>query len=139
MRITTAWLREQRACPEQIEVFKKQWPEGASITEANLLRAAELNLNLGWLATQILSPSLLAEYRRQSAPFLEEYRRQIAPFLEEYERQKASFFADYRRKMALLWAEYDRQIAPLWEERQRQVALLLYQAWLKERRNENPF
>ena len=48
-RITYSWLSARKACIEQRKVFKAEWPGGADLTEANLLRAAELGLDLDWL------------------------------------------------------------------------------------------
>lgn len=88
-KITAAWLRRRRACPEQVHTFAKEWPDGAEITLENLLRAATLNLNLDWFGQHILPPSLRAEYQRQATPLRAKYERQRAPLQAEFERQTA--------------------------------------------------
>ena len=102
MRVTVKSLRKLRACEDQVALFAAEWPDGVEVSEAVLLRAAEIGLDLDWWAQRVLSPPLLAEYERQRAPLWAEYERQCAPLGAEYERQCAP-----------LWAEYERQCAPL--------------------------
>ena len=54
-KITAEWLRAQHACSKQVETFAREWPAGAGITKANLLRAAALKLDLSWLARRVLA------------------------------------------------------------------------------------
>lgn len=51
--ITDAHLKEMNACENQRIRFRKEWPNGAKVLKKNLLRAAEMNLDLKWLATQL--------------------------------------------------------------------------------------
>lgn len=62
--ITAAMLRKQYACNSQVVIFKKEWPNGATLSKENLLRAAELDLNLAWHAKHFLPPPLWTEYQR---------------------------------------------------------------------------
>ena len=126
MKITAKALREKGACPEQVELFVSEWPEGGEVTEAGLLRAAKIGLDMGWFARHFLPSPLWAEYERQDAPLWAEYDRQDASLLAEYLRQRAPILAEYKRQNAALWAEYERQRAPLWEEYKRQNALLIW-------------
>lgn len=89
VKITEEILRRKRACADQIAIFAGEWPEGCEVSEATLLRAAELKLDLTWFAEHFLPPPLWAEYRRQVALRLAEYRRQVAPLWAEYRRQAA--------------------------------------------------
>jgi hypothetical protein len=111
--ITHEWLVEHGACEDQRAVFAAEWPDGVELSEQSLYRAAELGLDLGWLARQYLPTPLWAEYERQEAPLLAEYERQWAPLWAEYQRQRAPLWAEYERQRAPLWAEYQRQRAPL--------------------------
>ncbi len=52
--ITRRWAQRHDACPEQVELFTKEWPDGAELTRDNLLRAADLGLDVDWLAEEIL-------------------------------------------------------------------------------------
>ena len=111
--ITHEWLVEHGACEDQRDVFAAEWPDGVELSEAALLRAADLELDLEWFAEKYFPAPLLAEYRRQEAPLLAEYRRQEAALRAEYERQRAPLLAEFQRQRAPLWAEYQRQVAPL--------------------------
>ena len=61
--ITALWLWEHYACPDQIQVFKSEWPNGAYLTEENLLRAAQLGLDLDWFAVQIFDRPAMEIYK----------------------------------------------------------------------------
>lgn len=62
--ITADWLYRRRACQPQIDRFVKEWPDGAAVSLNNLQRAAELRLNISWLAEQLLCWSALVTYCR---------------------------------------------------------------------------
>lgn len=59
-RITAALLREYHACEEQVAIFEAEWPDGAEPTEANLQRANNLGLAIGWLCNLLRDPYLTA-------------------------------------------------------------------------------
>ena len=99
--ITVEWLTERGACHSQVVRFGAKWPDGAEPTEANLLRAVELGLDLSWLAHQL--PGRLRS----------KYQRQGAPLFTEFHRQGARLWAEDDRQLALLRAEYERREAPL--------------------------
>mgnify|MGYP001592827337 CR=1 FL=1 len=126
MKITAKALREKGACLKQVSLFVSEWPEGGEVTEAGLLRAAKIGLDMGWFARHFLPSPLWAEYERQDAPLWAEYDRQDASLLAEYLRQRAPILAEYKRQnAALILAEYDRQSAALWAEYKRQNAPIL--------------
>ena len=50
--ITALELRSMGACEKQILTFEREWPEGCAITRRNALRAAELNLDIGFLTDE---------------------------------------------------------------------------------------
>ena len=68
MRIMDAMLAG--ACREQRERFAAEWPDGAEVTEANVLRAFVLGLDVDWLLSHVLPAPLWAEYQRQRAPLI---------------------------------------------------------------------
>jgi hypothetical protein len=82
-------------------------------SEATLLRAAEVGLDLDWAARQFLPSTRRAEYMSQHAPLRAEYDRQHALLVAEYERQCALLWDDHVRQRAPLWAKYECQRAPL--------------------------
>jgi len=134
-KMTHAWLVDNGACLEHRKMFSAEWPEGAEVTKVNLHRAAEIGLDLEWLAKLLLPPAACDEYERQLAPVDDEYqrqrevlqaeyRRQLAPVDDEYQRQREVLQAEYRRQLAPVDDEYQRQLAPLYAEYQRQCDAL---------------
>ena len=111
--ITAEWLKKQRACRSQVVLFSAKWPHGAEPTEANLVEAPELGLDLCWLAQWL------------PRPLWDEFLREVAPLFAEFQRKEASLLAEYVREAEPLWTEYERQRPPLREEYERQAAPLL--------------
>lgn len=67
--ITVHKLRELEACSGQVEKVLAEWGEKPiPLTLANLKRAAELQLDLGWLAVKILTPSQRAVFDASVPP-----------------------------------------------------------------------
>lgn len=139
-RITVEWLKRRGAMCNEVEVFAREWPEGAEVTEVNLTRAAELGLDLHWFACKFFTGEPLAEYWRQMLLPGGEFVRQIAPFRAEFLRREAllrakclgggnRLFLKYRREEASLYAEFLCQEQPFWMEFQRQVALVIWRVW----------
>ena len=52
--LTAGKLTEIGACLSEVNKFKAEWPEGAEFTLDNLLRGADLELNMEWLAEEVL-------------------------------------------------------------------------------------
>ena len=55
MIITYKKLRKHWACRSQLNIFHKEWPQGARITLKNCLRATELKLDLYFVAHHFLT------------------------------------------------------------------------------------
>ena len=79
--ITGEWLRLHGACESQVRVVEATWPQGAELTEANLRIAAELSLDLDWLASHVLEASAWARYEAEVAPALARFKAERAPAL----------------------------------------------------------
>ena len=115
-RVTDKTLRRLGACADQVdqvELFRRTFPDGANPTRKNLLLAASVGLSLDWYASKALSAPLRAEYYRQIALLLAEYDKQAALLRVEHDKQIAPLRAAYDQQAALLWAEYEKQTAPL--------------------------
>lgn len=65
--LTVRDLRRLQACAKQVAVFAAEWPDGVDLTEAALLRAAELRLDLGWFAKAVLPAPAWATYEAACA------------------------------------------------------------------------
>lgn len=60
--IRISWLRERRACKDQVAAVQAEWGESHELTRDTMIRAAELRLDLGWLAEQLLARRPLQLY-----------------------------------------------------------------------------
>ena len=60
--ITVDWLKSNNACPDAINLFCAEWPDGGEVTHANLLRADTLGLSLEWFAKRVLPEEVYADY-----------------------------------------------------------------------------
>ena len=54
-KLTEEMLVNAGACEEQVDVFKKAWPNGATITIANYKKAVDLELSVGFLFADIIT------------------------------------------------------------------------------------
>ena len=69
-RISHRWLTRHEACSDQVDIFDREWPDGADLTAQNIRRAAELHLDLHWLAIHILKAVAWRAYEEAKAPAL---------------------------------------------------------------------
>ncbi len=53
MKITAKWLIERNACADQVAIVRREWPNGGEVTRGNLRRAADLGLDIDWLARHV--------------------------------------------------------------------------------------
>ncbi len=112
MKITLEWLREQRACDDQVAIFKQVFGNEAALDMPSAVKAIEARLDLDWLAGHLLGPAAGAEYDRVRAPALAQYDRVTAAAGAEYDRVTAAAGAEYERVTDPARAEYDRVRAP---------------------------
>jgi hypothetical protein len=104
-RITARWLRSRGACSDQVKVFKKQWPKGALLRKATLLKAARLKLDLDWFANEYLSAPARKAYDEATAPAWKAYEEATAPAWKAYEEARATAWKAYEEARATaLWA-----------------------------------
>jgi len=54
MKITKRMLQAKGACPNQVAVFAKEGPRGATVTLKNCERAAKLGLDVHWVSNHLL-------------------------------------------------------------------------------------
>jgi hypothetical protein len=103
--ITREMLLEHEAdpnCPD-LAVFSAEWPDGCEVTEANAVRAAELRLDVDWLASSgLLRDEAWIKYDRVRSVAARKYVRDVLI------DNKA--LAEYRRTIALTFVRlYTRQ------------------------------
>jgi len=90
MKITKNMLKG--ACTDQLKAFITERPDGAKVTLKNCRRAAELKLDINWLASRVLTAPALAKYEKARASAWAEYGKVRAPTLAKYEKDRASAF-----------------------------------------------
>jgi len=121
MYITAKMLRKHRACEDQFEVFKKEWPNGVEVTEEACLRAAELGLDIGWAAREFLTDPHLKAYDRAIAPHWEAYQEAVAPHWKAYQEATAPHWEAYEKEVTPHWKAYQEATAPHWEAYEKEV------------------
>jgi hypothetical protein len=66
--ITSRHLYAVGACDSQIRKFRKEWPDGVRLLKKNIMRAAEIGLDICWLVGELkyrkLIPALRNDTRR---------------------------------------------------------------------------
>ena len=118
MKITREYLVGLGASYEQLDTFSDEWPDGAEITLDNCLRAAELRLNLDWLAEKMFP-----------APALEAYEQATAPALEAFEQAKAQALEAYLQARATALEAYEKATAPALEAYEQAIAQAFYKIY----------
>jgi hypothetical protein len=90
MKITLESLRSLNACDEHVDLFRKAFPRGLSVTGPSgaprarraIARVAAAGLDLSWFADHAdLSPAALDAYARAVAPARDAYARARAAAL----------------------------------------------------------
>ena len=143
MKITEQILKDRNACPSQVDTFTEVFPDGATVTLANLARAHKAGLDVGWLINLLPAPAR-AEYRKAIAPAWAmadkaiasawvEYDKAVAPARAEYHKAIAPAWAEYHKAIASAWAEYHKAIAPARAEYQKTVDCALVAAFRRMR------
>jgi len=113
--LTAAMLRERGATCAQVDAFEAEWPDGATPTKKNFLRAVALGLDLGWLADNFLPSAAVdvyrkavvaaaAAYAKAGVAALAAYRKATAPAAAVYARAEAAALVASRKAAAMaLW------------------------------------
>ena len=111
--ITLSWLKAKEACAEHLVIFESHFGSECEVTATNLRKAAELALDLDWVAKRRLKGEKLREYQEKLAPLYREYREKRAPLYREYEEKRAPLDREYEEKRAPLDREYQEKLAEL--------------------------
>ena len=126
--ITHDWLSKHQACKEQYAIFATEWPEGAPLTPANIHRAAELKLDIDWLAKRILPAPAWRAYEEATAPALRAYKEATAPALRAYKEATATALRAYKEATAPAWRAYEEATATAWRAYEEATATALITA-----------
>jgi hypothetical protein len=95
------------ACLRQLEIVKREWPDGIPLTEESCARSKELELDCYWLADQLLTDSDRDEYHRIARDADDEHFRILRSYLSEYRRLWVSALDDFDLVTASYRSEYN--------------------------------
>ena len=102
MKITAAMLRKHGACKEQVEIFRREWPDGAVVNRTNALRAVALELDVNWVALELLSGAALVQYGKVLNAAWSQYQKAEAG---------GAALAACRKAQEAAWAEHYKAVA----------------------------
>ena len=109
MKITKCMLQAKGACPNQVAVFAKEWPRGATATLKNCKRAAKLGLNVHWVSKNLLPKKLDDAYGAQQKPLYAAYVAQRKPLYDAYVAQRKPLCDAYEAQRKPLCDAYETQ------------------------------
>ncbi len=92
MKLHLKQLTDKGACQEQVDLFHTLFGDSVDVTE-ELCASVAGKFDLDWAASNLLTPSAEAEYKRATASAGAEYKRVVASAWVEYERVVAAAFA----------------------------------------------
>jgi hypothetical protein len=113
-RITAAWLRERQACKTQVAAFKKEWPNGARLSPANLRRANAIYLSLAWFAKQILPHDQWVAFQLNGSRLERAYQDECNRIYVPYQARSTRLWAEYNVAPKPVWAELQADLNALW-------------------------
>ena len=130
MKITKRMLQAKGACPNQMAVFAKEWPRGATVTLKNCERAAKLGLNVHWVSKNLLPKNLNDAYEAQRKPLCDAYVTQWQSLDAAYEAQRKPLDDAYGAQLKPLYDAYVTQRQSLYDayEAQRKPLYDAYEA-----------
>ncbi len=111
-RWTVDDLRALDACAEQVAMFEKTFPDGATADDVGAAVAAGLNVR--WLVEEVVSDEVWRAYLEAKAPLRRAYEEALAPLWSAYEEAEAPLRRAYEEARAPLWRAYEEAEAPLW-------------------------
>ena len=115
MKINSNWLRENDACPDQVELFESTFGSSAKITLPNIQKAVRAGLNLSWLVPHLLSPRGFKAYKKALAPALKTFDKALAPAWKAYNEATATAQKTYEEAKAMAWKTYEEAKAMAWK------------------------
>lgn len=84
MKVTAEMLQQANVCRDGLEIFEREWPEGAEVTLANVQRAAELHLDLAWFAYNCFTARALRAFCDATAHVRQAFNEVTAPAWKAY-------------------------------------------------------
>ena len=100
MKVTRRSLKKLGVCADQVTLFRRTFPRGCEPTEANLLTAYKVGLDVAWWTATVLPAAALAAYEEAAAAALAAYQEAAAAALAAYREAAAPAWAAYREATA---------------------------------------
>ena len=100
-KLTADMLERAGACTDQVETFRRLWPEGGRVTLSRCRRAVEAGLDVDWAATHLLSALALKACEDAKAPAWKAYEDAKAPAWKAYEDARAIAWKAYQDARAI--------------------------------------
>ena len=132
MKITKEFLKRKRACADQVALFAEEWPEGAEVTLDTCLRAAQIGLDFGWAAENLLSADGREEWRAKRDVVYAEYLAKRDVVDAEWRAKREPIDAECRAKREAIDAEWRAKLALIDTECRAKRAVLFYELFAKE-------
>ena len=103
-RITVELLQEKGACSNQVAVFKKLWPRGIVPSLKAIRQAQKAELDLDWVARNLLSEPALKAYLEATAAACKAYNEATAAACKAFNEATAPARKAYNEaKVKALW------------------------------------
>ena len=93
-------LEHAGACKEQMDLVRREWPNGIPLSAEIIDRVIELRLDVDWAAKRLLPAQALADYGRVKAQAEADVKPVEAQAWAEFSRVRAEAWADYERVRA---------------------------------------
>jgi hypothetical protein len=91
----------QGGCAAQLEIVKREWPDGIPLTEESCERAVALKLDVSWLASRLLTKSGWSRYVRDTSEARAYCHLVTSTAWDRFFRHTAAARSDYRRGCAM--------------------------------------
>ena len=111
-RWTVDDLRALDACEEQVAMFEKTFPDGATADDVGAAVAAGLNVR--WLVEKVVSDEVWRAYAEAEATLRRAYAEARAPLRRAYQEARALLRRAYQEAREPLWRAYQEAEATLW-------------------------
>ena len=113
MKITKKFLESKRACAYHVALFAEEWPEGAEVTLDTCLRAAQIGLDFGWAADNLLSADGRRCFWAKLVLIDAEWEAKRNAIGTDWEAKSSLLVADWRAKRAPIDAEWRAKLSPI--------------------------
>ena len=139
--ITLEQLLAEKACKEQVDIFKQQFPSGKALVTVKRARALSSVFDWNWAALNLLTPAAREAYMAVERPAWKDYKavkRQAweayeaveRPAWEAYEAVRRSAWEAYKAVERPALEAYEAVRRPAWEAFEAQRAEAFARAYL---------